>query len=115
MAKTINELTNDLLAAPSACAEVKEAAQAYLDSVGTEKETASAKAFVTELEEDIMPLGGLIAFAESDMGTKVFGEEGAKNILIHAKDRKAAGEKYCDCPACAACEALLNQKEQILK
>lgn len=115
MAKTINELTNDLLAAPSACAEVKEAAQTYLDSVGTEKEATSAKAFVAELEEDIMPLDGLIAFAESDMGAKVFGEEGAKNILIHAKDRKAAGEKYCDCPACAACEALLNQKEQILK
>lgn len=115
MSKTIRELTEDLLAAPSACAEVKETAQAYLDAIGTEKEAATAKTFVAELEEDIMPLDGLIAFAESDMGAKVFGEEGAKNILIHAKDRKAAGEKYCDCPACAACEALLNQKDQILK
>ena len=115
MSKTIQELTNDLLAAPSACAEVKEAAQNYLDSIGKENEAPAAKAFVTELEEDIMPLDGLIAFAESDMGAKVFGEEGAKNILIHAKDRKAAGEKYCDCPACAACEALLEQKDAILK
>ena len=115
MSKTIQELTNDLLTAPSACAEVKEAAQNYLDSIGKENESTAAMAFVTELEEDIMPLDGLIAFAESDMGAKVFGEEGAKNILIHAKDRKAAGEKYCDCPACAACESLLEQKNSILK
>lgn len=115
MSRTIQELTNDLLAAPSACAEIKKAAQNYLDSIGSENESTAVKAFVTELEEDIMPLDGLIAFAESDMGTKVFGEEGAKNILIHAKDRKTAGEKYCDCPACAACEALLNQKDNILK
>lgn len=114
MAKTIRELTEDLLAAPSACAEVKESAQAYLNAVGTDKESDAAKTFVAELEEDIMPIDGLIAFAESDMGAKVFGE-GVKNVLMHAKDRKAAGEKYCDCPACAACEALLNQKDQILK
>lgn len=111
MAKTIRELTEDLLAAPSACTEIKETAQAYLNAVGTDKEAAAAKTFVAELEEDIMPLDGLIAFVESDMGTKVFGE-GVKNVLMHAKDRKAAGEKYCDCPAC---EALLNQKDQILK
>lgn len=62
-----------------------------------------------------MPLEGLIAFAGSDMGAQVFGEEGAKNILNHAKERKEAGEKYCDCPACAACEALLEKKVEILK
>lgn len=115
MAKTIRELTEDLLAATSACKEIKDAAQNYLNAVGTEKESEVAKAYVDELEADIMPIDGLIAFAESDMGAKVFGEEGAKNILIHAKDRKAAGEKYCDCPACAACEALLNKKSEILK
>ena len=49
------------------------------------------------------------------MGAKVFGADGAKNILAHAKERKAAGAKYCDCPACAACEALLDQKDKILK
>lgn len=115
MAKTIRELTEDLLAAPSACKEIKNAAQNYLNAVGTEKESEVSKAYVDELEADIMPIDGLIAFAESDMGAKVFGEEGAKNILIHAKDRKAAGEKYCDCSACAACEALLNKKSEILK
>lgn len=85
MSKTIRELTEDLLAAPSACAEVKETAQNYLDAIGGENEAAAAKTFVAELEEDIMPIDGLIAFAESDMGAKVFGEEGAKNILTTPK------------------------------
>lgn len=115
MGKTIQELTTDLLAAPSACKEIKEAAQNYLDAVGKEGEAEAAKAYVAELEADIMPIDGLIAFAESDMGAKVFGADGVKNVLIHAKERKEAGEKYCDCPACAACEALLNKKDEILK
>lgn len=115
MGKTIQELTADLLAAPSACKEIKEAAQNYLDAVGKEGEAEAAKAYVAELEADIMPIDGLIAFAESDMGVKVFGADGVKNVLIHAKERKEAGEKYCDCPACAACEALLNKKDEILK
>lgn len=78
MAKTIQELTNDLLAAPSACKEIKAAATAYLDSIGTEKEADAAKAYVAVLEADIMPIDGLISFAESDMGRKVFGIDGAK-------------------------------------
>ncbi|MEW3581246.1 molecular chaperone Hsp90, partial [[Clostridium] symbiosum] len=28
---------------------------------------------------------------------------------------KAAGAKFCDCPACAAVEAILEKKEDILK
>ena len=115
MAKTIKELTQDLLQAPSACKEVKEAAQNYLDAAGTEKEADAATAYVKELEADIMPIDGLIAFAESDMGAKIFGAEMAKNVAAHGKDIKAAGAKYCDCPACTACEALLNKKSEILK
>ena len=49
------------------------------------------------------------------MGAQVFGADGAKKILAHAEEIKAAGAKYCDCPACAACEALLNKKSEILK
>lgn len=115
MAKTIKELTQDLLQAPSAYKEVKEAAQNYLDAAGTEKEADAATAYVKELEADIMPIDGLISFAGSDMGAQVFGADGAKKILAHAEEIKAAGAKYCDCPACAACEALLNKKSEILK
>ena len=115
MSKTIRELTKDLLAATSACKEIKEAARNYLEAEGTEKETEAAKAYVAELEADIMPIDGLIAFAGSDMGAKIFGTEGAAKMLSHAEAIKAEGARYCDCPACAACEALLEKKSQILK
>ena len=114
MEKTIQELTADLLAAPSACKEIKEAAQNYLDAVGKEGEAEAAKAYVAELEADIMPIDGLIGFAGSEAGVGVFGAELAKNILAHAKEIKAAGAEYCDCPACAACKAILDKKAELL-
>lgn len=60
-----------------------------------------------------MPLDNLIAFAESDMGAKVFGDN-AGGVAEHGRELKAAGKKYCDCPACAAVEAILAKKEEML-
>ena len=45
---------------------------------------------------------------------KVFGAEGAKKLLVHAESIKAAGAKYCDCPACAACEKILAHKDELI-
>ena len=56
-----------LLEAGSCCKEAKGAAQAWLDAVGTDKESEQAKKLVAELEEDIVPIDGLIAFG-CDMG-----------------------------------------------
>lgn len=108
------EKTHELMSAPSCCSEVKVAAQAWLDAVGTEKETAETKKYIDELEEDIMPIDGLIGFAESDAGAQVFGADAAKNVAAHAKEIKSAGAKYCDCPACAAAEAILKKKDVLL-
>ena len=70
---------------------------------------------IETVEADIMPLDGLIAFAESPAGAQVFGgEEAAKGVAQHGRDLKAAGKLYCDCPACAACEAILGKKDQMI-
>lgn len=106
--------TKELIAAHSCSAEAKAAAQAWLDAVGTEQEAEETKKYLAELEEDIMPIDGLIGFAESEMGAQVFGAEKAKAVAAHAKEIKAAGAKYCDCPACAACEAILSKKDELL-
>ena len=37
-----------------------------------------------------------------------FGEETAKEFLAHAKELKAKGEKFCDCPACSAAQEVLK-------
>lgn len=108
------EKTKELIAAPTCSAETRAAAKAWLDAVDTENETEETKKYMQELEEDIMPIDRLIGFAGSEAGTQVFGKEKAEEVLAHAKECKEAGAKYCDCPACAAVEAILAKKEQIL-
>lgn len=85
--------------------------RSFCTAKGTVNKT---KKYIAELEADIMPIDGLIAFANSEMGFKVFGEEMAKNVLAHAQDIKAKGAKYCDCPACKAVADILAKKEQML-
>ena len=106
--------TRTLIGAPTCSAETKAAAERWLAAAGTGAEAEETKAYIAELEEDIMPIDGLIAFAGSDMGAKVFGAEGAKKLLVHAESIKAAGAKYCDCPACAACEKILAHKDELI-
>lgn len=108
------EKTNELINAASCNSETKAAAEAWLAAVGTDGEAEATKTYVKELEADIMPIDGLIGFAESDAGAQVFGADHARVVAAHAKEIKVAGAKYCDCPACAAVEAILNKKESIL-
>ena len=110
----VKEQTAALIAAPSCSAEAKAAAEKWLAAVGTAEEAEATKAYVAELEADIMPINGLIGFAGSEAGEGVFGAELAQNILAHAKEIKAAGAEYCDCPACAACKAILEKKAELL-
>ena len=106
--------TNDLLAAPSACQEVKAAATAWLAAVGTEKEAEETAKYIAELEVDIMPIDGLIAFGQTELALQIFGAEGVKKLQAHAQELKDSGAKYCDCPACAACKAILDRKAEML-
>ena len=108
------EQTQALMAAPSCSKEAKAAAQAWLDAVGTDKEAEETKKYIAELEGDIMPIDMLIQFAESDGGVKVFGEDTAKAVAAHAKEIKAKGAVYCDCPACTAAAAILAKKDSLL-
>ncbi len=110
----IIEKVTELISAPTCCAEAKDAGQNWLKAVGTDREADAAKILIAELEEDIMPIEKLISFAGSEAGAQVFGEEKAKQVQTHAKDVKASGAKFCDCPACAACEAILEKKEALL-
>lgn len=105
---------NELMSAPSCCADAKEAAQNWLDAIGTDKEAEQTKNLIAELEMDIMPVDGLIAFAESEAGAQVFGAEMAKNVAAHGHELKDSGAKYCDCPACTAVAAILEKKDEIL-
>ena len=110
----VTEQTKALMAAPSCCAEAKAAAQAWLGAAGTAQEAAETKKYLAELAEDITPIDGLIAFAESKAGIGYFGAAPAKQLAAHAREIKAAGAKYCDCPACVAAGAILAKKDAML-
>lgn len=105
------EKSHELMDAFSCSSEAKEAAQAWLNAVGTDQQAAETEKYIAELEEDLMPIDTLIGFAESEGGAQVFGPEKTKEVAAHAKEIKAKGAKYCDCPACAAVEAILAKKE----
>ena len=108
------EKSKELMSASTCSSEAKAAAQAWLDAVGTDREAEETRKYVEELEADIMPIDGLIGFAESEHGAQVFGADKAKAVAAHAREIKAAGAKYCDCPACAAVEAILDKKDILL-
>lgn len=108
------EKSKELMSASTCSSEAKAAAQAWLDAVGTDREAEETKKYVEELEADIMPIDGLIGFAESEHGAQVFGADTALEVAAHAREIKAAGAKYCDCPACAAVEAILDKKDILL-
>lgn len=109
------EKTKELIQAQTCSKEARDAAQHWLDAVGTDSQAAETSKYIAELEADIMPIDNLIGFAESDGGAQYFGADIAKNIAAHAKEIKAAGARFCDCPACAACEAILREKDALLK
>lgn len=111
----VTEKTQELINAATCSRETRAAAQAWLDSVGTETEASETRKYIDELEADIMPINNLIGFAESDAGAEVFGPDNAKNIAAHAKEIKSAGAKYCDCPACNLAAEILEKREDILK
>lgn len=107
------EKTKELMGAFSCCQEAKDAAQAWLDCLGTAKEKEQTEKYIVELEADLVTVDALITVAESEAGKGIFGEK-APEVAAHGRAIKAAGAKYCDCPACAAVEAILAKKEEML-
>ena len=108
------EKTKALIDAPTCSKEAGEAARQWLAAVGTDAENAATRQYLDELEADIMPIDNLIGFAESEKGAAYFGADTAAGIAAHAREIKKAGARYCDCPACAIAEAILERKQEIL-
>ena len=105
MIDAATKTTKDLLAAASTNAALKKEAQAWLDAADKD---AATPAYIEALKNGVSTIDELVGFASSDTAVQVFGAEGAKNFLAHAKDIQAKGAKYCDCPGCTAALATLK-------
>ena len=95
------EKTKALLAVEWTNADLKAAAQKYLDTVNDlEANAAATKAYVAALEENVATVDELAQVPQ-------FAE--------HAAELKAKGEKYCDCDACALGADILSKKDYLSK
>ena len=102
------ETAKAMIAAPSCCGELKSAAQAWIDAIGTAGERGAADALLAELKEDVCTIDHAIAFFDSPRAVQYFGEAKAKELAAFAHKVKADGGKWCFCDACAAGAKLLE-------
>ena len=101
---------DEILAAPSASGDTKSFAQAWKSAVANGDDVDKATdAFLDAISEHQTTIDDLIAFAGSEVGKQVFGEEGANAMVAHSKKRKEAGAMFCDCAACRPCHELLHK------
>ena len=109
----LTQLVQAFLDAPTSNATVKEFAQSWLDAEGTEKQAELTKQLVSVAEQNIALIDEVIAYAGSKRAVQELGEEGAANLLQHAKDIKAEGAEFCDCPGCVAAKNIIDLKAKI--
>lgn len=105
---------HDMMAAPSCCPEAKEAGQAWLDAVGTDRESKATRTLMGDLAKCVLPIDELIAAASSDKGVEMFGAEKAREMVAHAKEIKEQGQLYCDCQACTPAKAILERRLELV-
>ena len=109
----LTQLVQALLDAPQSNPKVKEFAQFWLDAEGTEKQAELTKQLVSVAEQNIALIDETIGFAGSELAVQILGEEGATNLLQHAKSIKAQGAEFCDCPGCVATKNMIDLKAEI--
>ena len=105
MNEAIVEKVKALIAAPSCYAGLKKIAEEYIAALSSDREKEAGRKLVAELE--------VLAFFESDAGEKTFGVKQAAAYAAHAREVKAKGGKWCDCPACAPGREILDRKEEL--
>jgi pyruvate-ferredoxin/flavodoxin oxidoreductase len=107
--------TTELIAQPQTRPELKEAAQKWLDTFNDgEANKAASEEYVKALMANISTIDETIAFM-SGPAKDVLGADAAAKGLAHAQERKAQGEKFCDCSACTLVAQILDKKDYLNK
>lgn len=110
----LTQLVQALLDAPTSNETVKEFAQSWLNAEGTSKQAELTKQLVSVAEQNIAFIDETIGFAGSDLAKQMLGAEAAAQLLQHAKDIKAKGAEFCDCPGCTAAKHIIDLKAEIV-
>ncbi len=108
------ELTEKLIAS-NANADLKEAAQKWLDTMNDRAANDQpAKDYIAALEQGVATIDELTAFVNSDKAKEIFGDK-VGDMQAHAAELKASGAKYCDCEACKLALEILKDKDYLAK
>ena len=114
MNEAIVEKVKALIAAPSCYAGLKKIAEEYIAALGGDREKEAGRKLVAELEADVLSIDDyVVSFFESYAWEKTFGAKQAAAYAAHAREVKAKGGKWCDCPACAQGREILDRKEEL--
>lgn len=109
------EKTRALIEVPHTYAPLKEAAQAWLDTMGDGKANAEAsRKYIALLEESLLKVDDVVAFTSSPAAKDVFGDQ-LPQFQAHAKELKDSGAEFCDCDACKLVKEILDNKEYLSK
>lgn len=87
---------------------MKEAAQEWLDAVGTDAESAAKEKLLPKLKGSVATVEEMLETFSADDAKEKFGDM-ADQILKHAEELKAQGKKFCDCPACTKAKEILEE------
>lgn len=101
----------DVLETSTASTQVtRDAAAAWKKAVAADNSDAAVeeatKQLLDVLEGRPTTIDGVIAFAKG-AAVEMLGAEAAAKMFEEQEQRKAAGAKYCNCPACTAASELL--------
>ena len=104
-----------MVAAPSCCQAIKDAAQAWLETYDDgNKNQAPTAALIKAMEENVSAIDDCIAFLGSDMGKQIYGDN-QPAALAAAEAKKAAGGTTCTCQACELAVEILAKKDYLNK
>ena len=101
----------DILSKADSSTQVtKDAALAWKNAVAADSSDEAVEAATTQLLDVLegrpTTIDGVIAFLEGP-AKEMLGEEAAAAGLAAQLERKEAGAKWCDCPACTAATEIL--------
>ncbi|MDO4815553.1 MAG: pyruvate:ferredoxin (flavodoxin) oxidoreductase [Bacillota bacterium] len=107
--------TEELIALPQCRSELKDAAQAWIDTMNDGAANGEAtRKYVEELTDSIATIDETLAFYATDFAKEKFGDALAQRIA-KAEAAKAAGKKHCQCPACTLAAEILEKKDYLNK
>ena len=107
--------TEALIAVPWARPELKEAAQAWLDTKADgEANKAASEAYIKTLMASVSTVDEVLEKLADPAQRAHFGD-GADAMEAHFSELKAAGKQFCDCEACTLALDILKNKEYLAK